>query len=152
MFNTIQLKRGLLANRTTITPAEGELIYTTDSKQLFVGDGSTAGGVLIAPINYSEYDNGNSGASFSVNWSNGVFQKLTLTNSCVLTFTNPIVDMLQIKLVQDGAGNRTVTFPINCLWEGGNPPILSVIPNSIDIITFYYDGTNYFGSANIGFA
>lgn len=151
-MNTIQLKRGALANRTTITPAEGEPIYTFDSKQLYIGDGTTAGGVLIGPINYTEYDNGNSGASKTIDWSNGVIQKLTLTASCVLTFTNPSLGRLQIKLIQDGTGNRTVTFPINCLWEGGNPPILSIMPNSVDIITFYYDGTNYFGSAKIGFA
>ena len=43
----IKLKRGLEANRTAITPDEGELLYTTDDKKLFVGDGSTAGGNAI---------------------------------------------------------------------------------------------------------
>lgn len=40
----LQVRRGTNAERLTITPAEGELIYVTDTKQLFVGDGSTAGG------------------------------------------------------------------------------------------------------------
>lgn len=43
-MTTIQIKRGLEADRSSITPAAGELIYTTDVKQVFVGDGSTAGG------------------------------------------------------------------------------------------------------------
>lgn len=30
-----------------ITPSEGELIYTTDTKQVFVGDGSTLGGIRV---------------------------------------------------------------------------------------------------------
>ena len=40
----LQIRRGTNAERLTITPAEGELIYTTDTKQLYVGDGSTVGG------------------------------------------------------------------------------------------------------------
>ena len=43
----LKLRRGTNSGRTAITPAEGEPIFTTDTKQLFVGDGSTAGGVLI---------------------------------------------------------------------------------------------------------
>ena len=40
----LKLRRGTDAARQNFTPAEGELIYTTDNKQLFVGDGITAGG------------------------------------------------------------------------------------------------------------
>ena len=41
---TIKIKRGLEANRTSITPAEGELITTTDENKLFIGDSATVGG------------------------------------------------------------------------------------------------------------
>lgn len=40
----LQIRRGTDAERLTITPAEGELIYTTDTKLIYVGDGSTLGG------------------------------------------------------------------------------------------------------------
>lgn len=40
----LQIRRGTEAERLTITPAEGELIYTTDTKVLYVGDGATIGG------------------------------------------------------------------------------------------------------------
>ena len=43
----LKLRRGSEAIRGTITPAEGELIYTQDTKQVFVGDGSTLGGVRV---------------------------------------------------------------------------------------------------------
>ena len=42
----LKLRRGTEANRTSITPAEGELIYITDTKKLYSGDGTTAGGVI----------------------------------------------------------------------------------------------------------
>lgn len=43
----LKFRRGTNAGRTAITPAEGEPIFTTDTKSLFIGDGTTAGGVLI---------------------------------------------------------------------------------------------------------
>lgn len=40
----LRLRRGTNAERLTITPELGEPIYTTDTKKIYVGDGSTAGG------------------------------------------------------------------------------------------------------------
>jgi hypothetical protein len=42
-----KIRRGTDAQRLLIIPAQGELIYTTDTKQLYVGDGSTAGGIAV---------------------------------------------------------------------------------------------------------
>jgi hypothetical protein len=44
----LRLRRGTNAERLLITPVEGELIYTTDTKLLYAGDGTTAGGTLVA--------------------------------------------------------------------------------------------------------
>jgi hypothetical protein len=35
------------AQRASVIPDAGELLFTTDNKQLFVGDGATAGGLLV---------------------------------------------------------------------------------------------------------
>ncbi len=43
----LRIRRGTNAQRLLITPLQGELIYTTDSKQLFVGDGTTVGGTAV---------------------------------------------------------------------------------------------------------
>ena len=43
----LQIRRGTDAERLGITPAEGELIYTTDTQILYIGDGTTAGGNVI---------------------------------------------------------------------------------------------------------
>ena len=47
MTQQINFKRGTNAARLTTlgTPSSGEPIYCTDTKALFVGDGSTAGAV-----------------------------------------------------------------------------------------------------------
>ena len=46
----LQLRRGTNTNRLTITPAQGEPIYNTDTKTLYIGDGVTAGGNPVSPV------------------------------------------------------------------------------------------------------
>lgn len=51
----LRLRRGTDAERLTITPEEGEPIYVTDTKKLFIGDGSTVGGTdPLALVKLSE--------------------------------------------------------------------------------------------------
>jgi len=52
----LRLRRGTEAERLLITPLQGELIYATDTRQLFVGDGATVGGVLVGPVDAETFD------------------------------------------------------------------------------------------------
>jgi hypothetical protein len=47
MSQKIQVRRGAEAQRALVTPDAGELLFTTDNKELFVGDGATPGGLLM---------------------------------------------------------------------------------------------------------
>ena len=47
----LRLRRGTDAERLLVTLIEGELVYTTDTKKIFVGDGSTIGGTIVAGLN-----------------------------------------------------------------------------------------------------
>lgn len=44
----LRLKRGTTSELAGYTPLEGELVYDTDTKSLYVGDGSLAGGKLLS--------------------------------------------------------------------------------------------------------
>ena len=44
---TLRLRRGTNAERMAITPETGEPVWTTDTDTLYIGDGSTAGGVAV---------------------------------------------------------------------------------------------------------
>jgi hypothetical protein len=46
-LRTLQVLRSTEANRTGATPAAGEPLWTTDEEKLFIGDGSTAGGIQV---------------------------------------------------------------------------------------------------------
>ena len=43
-----RLRRGIEYDRTSFIPLEGELIFATDSKLVYVGDGVTPGGILVS--------------------------------------------------------------------------------------------------------
>lgn len=45
---SLKLRRGLEADRTSITPEVGEPIYTTDTQKLYIGDGTTPGGIEVS--------------------------------------------------------------------------------------------------------
>lgn len=102
--------------------------------------------MLQAVVFYQEIDNGNSGTADTVAWNAGNMQKSTLTDNVTFTFTAPEnVGRFQLKLIQDATGGRTVTWPATVKWAGGTAPTISTAANAVDIATFYYDGTSYYG-------
>lgn len=101
----------------------------------------------------AEVDNGNSGATKTIDLTKGNKQKCTLTNNCTFTFTAPGGQCnLLLRLIQDVTGSRTVTWPGTVKWPGGNAPTLSTGANAVDIVAFYWDGTNYFGMTSLNFS
>ena len=58
-----------------------------------------------------------------------------------------------LKVVQDGTGSRTLTLPAGSKVSGGGGGActLSTAANAIDLLTFYYDGTNYFWTCTTNF-
>lgn len=91
------------------------------------------------------YDNGNSGAgTVTINWQNGVFQKLILTGNPTIAFSNiPSGVKLILMLIQDGTGSHTVTWPTTHLaWHGGSAPTLQTVAANRNIIGFISDGTD----------
>ena len=100
--------------------------------------------------NTDEVDNGNSGAADTIVWAAGNCQKSTLADNCTFTFTAPNgVGMLTLKLIQDGTGSRAVTWPGTVIWSPLAAPVLQTAPAAVDIIEFYYDGTNYYGKYSV---
>lgn len=100
-----------------------------------------------------EHDNGNQGASWTLNWNNGQKQRVTLTASTTtLTITAPPgPGNFLLKVIQGGVGNFGITWPAGVLWPNGNAPNFTNASGSEDIVTFYYDGTNYYGVATLDF-
>ncbi len=97
--NEIQFWQGLEAARSGVTPTEGEPLWTTDNKQLFIGDGTTAGGIRVAM--YSELP-----TQFDLDFQADSGGALSITNAETLTFSGGTgIDTV-------GSGND-VTFNLN---------------------------------------
>jgi hypothetical protein len=50
MSQKIQIRRGVEAQRALVTPDAGEPLFTTDTRQLFIGDGATPGGLFVGGV------------------------------------------------------------------------------------------------------
>lgn len=134
-----------------------DIAVTTLSGQALFADGSApltgdlnAGAEVIY---FTEYDNASSTADSNIKWDlYGHKQRLVLDNSPTITFTDPPgACNLLLKLVQDGSGSHTVTWPAGILWVGAAAPTLTSTASAVDIISFYFDGTNYYGACGLNF-
>lgn len=101
----------------------------------------------------AEFNNGNSGASHTIDWNNGSNQRITLdTASVTLTLSNPKAGGVYLLfLKQDVTGGRTVTWPGTVVWSGGITPTLTTTGGRIDLVNLYWNGTNYFANVAYNF-
>jgi hypothetical protein len=97
-------------------------------------------------------DIGSVGTTATVNWNDSNNQSLTLINSTTLTFTNPLSGAnYLLEITQGGVGLYTITWP-TIKWMNATPPTLSTAVGATDIVSLYYDGTNYYGTFALNFA
>ena len=100
----------------------------------------------------AEYDNGSSSTADTIDWGNGNKQLTTMTGDCTYTFTAPDGPCnLILRMIHDTSA-RNPTWPGTVKWSGGAEPTWSTSGGDIDIASFYYNGSTYFGQAGIGFA
>lgn len=97
----------------------------------------------------SEYNAGNSGTATTISFSNGQKQKLTLTGNATITLSFPGPGNYQLKLVQDGIGNRTVAWNGTPKYLGSaSAPAINATASGETIVSIYYDGTSYYLAAS----
>jgi hypothetical protein len=90
-------------------------------------------------------------ATITPNVANGTVQTVTLTGNVTFSaFASPVTGQsLTLIIVQDATGSRTLT---STMKFSGASKTLSTAANAIDIMTVFYDGTNYYASLAKGFA
>ena len=109
---------------------------------------------VAGQYNSIRYNNGSTGGSVTIDWNNGNVQAITLTSSITsLTLNNPVAGgryLLEIK--QGGSGSYTVAWPGAVKWPSSSAPTLTTVVGQSDIITVYYNGTNYAASSSLNYA
>lgn len=106
------------------------------------------GGSWVGPSSfYAPFIELEDEAPVAWNLLNGYNAKVTLGGNRTLAITNAYSGMSGLLMVkQDGTGGRSLTLPAGSKILGGGVLALSTAPNAVDILTFVFDGTNYFWS------
>ena len=167
--DVVSVKFGGAAGQIDITNAnsgDGIIQQKVDAKDLVIQqyDGNevvrfTDGGDLkVTNTVYFAAETANTignGATGVIDWNVSQKQKVTITGTSITcNFTNPAGPCnLLLKVIQ-GDGNDVIgTWDTDIKWPtNGTAPTLSTGNGDIDIISFYFDGTNYFGVASLDFA
>jgi hypothetical protein len=94
------------------------------------------------------------GATTNWNADNGGGAVLTLTGNTTMANPTNLKNgaTYVLKVIQDSTGSRMITWDSMFKWPAGAVPVLSTSANSIDLISFYYDGSILIGSYLRGIA
>ena len=96
--------------------------------------------------NYTETPfSANSSTAITLALTNGTVQIITLTGNATITMPTAVSGKSFIMyLKQDATGSRTVTWS-TVKWAGGTAPTITSTASRQDILSFFSDGTNWFG-------
>jgi hypothetical protein len=130
------------------TPSSANLISAVSDE--------TGSGVLVfnntpaltnpTVTNYTETPfSANSSTAITLALTNGTVQIITLTGNATITMPTATSGKSFIMyLKQDGTGSRTVTWS-TVKWAGGTAPTITSTASRQDILSFFADGTNWYG-------
>ena len=130
------------------TCAAGDRVYITkdDNDVIRVSVTKQDGTALVAPsgdVSQALTD----GATINWDVNSGNVATVTIAGNRIFAApTNMVVGAMVLKLTQDGTGSRTITWNSAFKWSAGTPPVLSTAANAVDIISFFSDGTNAYGT------
>ena len=113
--------------------------------------GAFANSVQTKGLSETVYSWGNTSGTITPDASSGTVHKMTLTgNVTINSLANAATGSnATLIITQDGTGSRTLTSTMK--FAGGSKT-LSTTASNIDVITVFYDGTNYLASLVKGFA
>lgn len=118
----ILIRKGTNADRLLVTLSEAELGYTTDTDRLYVGDGTTPGGIVVSNKNWGEV-----ASTATLITLNAEINDIAFYNSKTYTLTALPASTLTNWVVVAGQSNGTVTSVEvgDYLNIDGNPSVKS---------------------------
>lgn len=95
--------------------------------------------------------NGTATATATIDWSGGNTQRVGITQTTTLTFTNMKPGGRYIlEVQQDETGSRAITWPTSVIWPGGAAATASGA-QKVDIYAFYNNGSSTFVSSSLNY-
>ena len=131
---------------SALTWTEGDANITNLNNDKLEKSGGTITGYSEGAI----YNLGTTGGTIAPNVANGNVQKITLNSALTLNaFTSPVAGQSLTLIIYGGTAYTSIT---STMKFAGGIKTLTATAGCIDIVSIYYDGTNYFASLNKGFA
>lgn len=128
----------------------GNQIVSVSNGNIVIAPNGT-GMTMLNNIEYHEkiHSLGTTSGTVAPNVANGNVQTITLNGNLTLNaFTSPIAGQSLTLIVNTGGTGRTLTSTMK--WAGASKTLSTT--NTTDIISVFYDGTNYWASLSKGFA
>jgi len=132
--------------RAAISATKGLIVVNTTNNGVAYNDGTNWGYLSGAKQTAT-----GSGGTLAISFAAGNIVDLTLTASTTLTFAGHVVGTYIIQVTQGGSGSYTLTYPASVKWSGGTAPTLTTTVGKTDILTFYHDGTNFYGTYSLNY-
>jgi hypothetical protein len=135
---------------TAFDPASpGAIGGTTASTGSFTTLTSTGAMTFKNPIE-ALYNIGTTGGTVAPDPANGSVQQITLNSALTINaFTNPTAGESVTLIIYGGTAYTSIT---STMKFAGGTKTLTATAGCIDILTIYFDGTNYFASLGKGYA
>jgi hypothetical protein len=133
---------------TGVMPTLTEIkAQTGGSLETYIAIDTENAKTVLNGINYYEselYDLGTTGGTIAPDVANGNVQKITLNSALTLNaFTNPVAGQSLTLIIYGGTAYTSIT---STMKFAGGTKTLTATAGCVDILTVYYDGTNYWAS------
>ena len=102
---------------------------------------------LNAPAYTSTFQTLTFGGTITWDQTKGATSAVTLTGNATLSITNAVAGMYGlIRVTQDATGSRTLTLPgsSKVINGGGGVVTLTTTGGATDVLSYFYDGSNYY--------
>ena len=139
--NTTTFLRGDTTYSNTLTGALTAAGFTSSGDVDFGATNSLK--IQLRRTQWSWLDDGNSGTSKTVDFSNYQKHKLKATGNCTVTFTAPVTDGEIVLVVQGDGTTRTFTWPGTVVWENNSAAVMPLAVDDYLEIRGRYNGTSY---------
>ena len=119
------------------------LVY--DGTQFILNSTTSLNNPVVTNYVETLYAIGNSSTAVTIALTNGTVQTVTMTGNCTFTMPTATAGKSFVLIVSTGAGGFTGTFT-SVKWPNNAAPTLTTTATRWDILTFFSDGTNWYGT------
>lgn len=77
---------------------------------------------------------------------------VTPSGNITLNLQTPVAGRSYVLEIQQGATPYTISFTQTIKWREGTPFVATVAANARDIVSLYYNGTDYYGTYGLAYA